>query len=515
MNNQDEFDVCVVGSGFGGTLAAQRFVEAGSRVLMLERGDWVRRGPHNWAPDGTGDTTPYYNRESAYRVVEGGNQPSMGAYNCVGGPSVFYGGVSLRFREADFAPPASIVGEAGAAWPLDYAELAPYYDQAERLLDVAGQAGDDPTEPARAAAYPQNAAPLSEVSAKLAAAGAQLGLKPFRLPLAINYRAGERACQLCSTCDTYACAVSAKNDLASTLIPALQRRGMQLRPNSVVVRLICEGKRLVAAEVKDRVSGKASQVRARFFVLAAGALASPLLILASGLDKINPAGNYVGRFLMRHANAIVFGLFPRLPGRLDTFHKQIGFHDFYFGGGAGLAADKAGALQQIHSPPVALVKLHLGAVIGAMLSPLARRMTGLLAIAEDQPNVANHVRLSSDVRDRFGLPQLEIEHRYSPRDLAALKLLTATAKRILRKSGALLFYTHHIRTFSHAVGTLRMGNDASKAPLDAFGMFRGVENLLVSDGSVFPTAAAVNPSLTISALALRAADRAVRQGVVR
>lgn len=508
-----EADICVIGSGFGGTMAAARFVEAGYRTTMVERGDWVARGPHNWAPDGTGDTTPYYNRESAYRVVAGGNEPSMGAYHCVGGPSVFYGGVSLRFRERDFEPPADIVDDSGAAWPLDYAELSPYYDEAERRLDVAGAGGEDPCEPQRSGGYPQAPTGVSEVSQAIATAGQSLGLRPFRLPLAINYREGVRACQTCATCDTYACAVSAKNDLASTWIPALQQQDLALLTNTVAVRFERDGSKVTALHAKARHTGDDVAIRAKAFVLAAGALASPHLILASGLDSVNPAQSAVGRYLMRHINAIVFGLFPRLPGRLDTFHKQIGFHDFYFGHPDGLGPkDKLGALQQIHSPPVALVKMHLPAGIGTLMSPLAKRMTGLLAIAEDRPQAQNHVRLSAGVNDRFGLPQLDIEHRYAPRDLAAIAILAKQAKRILGRAGARLFYTHHIRTFSHACGTLRLGATAETSPVDADGRFRGLDNLLVTDASVFPTSAAVNPSLTISALALRAAEHAVRDG---
>jgi choline dehydrogenase-like flavoprotein len=216
---------------------------------------------------------------------------------------------------------------------------------------------------------------------------------------------------------------------------------------------------------------------------------------------------------MRHVNAIVYGLFPRPPGRVDAFHKQIGFHDFYFGHPDGDGpAGKLGALQQIHSPPVALVKHHLPRGVGALLSPLARRMTGLLAIGEDQPNDGNRVRLSTTAVDRFGLPQLEITHRYSARDLSVIKVLIRQAKRILGEAGASVCYTHDVRTFSHALGTLRMGTSAEAAPVDPLGRFRGLDNLLVTDGSVFPTSAAVSPSLTIAALALRAADTAVRQG---
>ena len=149
--------------------------------------------------------------------------------------------------------------------------------------------------------------------------------------------------------------------------------------------------------------------------------------------------------------------------------------------------------------------MHVG-TIGALLGPLARRMTGLLAMAEDQPQQQNGVRLNHTVTDGFGLPQLLIHHTYTSRDLSVLNILAKEAKRILRFAGARLFYTHHIRTFSHACGTVRMGREPKQNPADECGGFRGLQNLTISDASLFPTSAAVNPSLTISANALRIGD---------
>jgi len=106
-----ECDAVIVGSGFGGTMAAHELLRAGARVVMVERGDWVRRGPHNWAPGAVGTLTPHYSLDTPYRVLEGGEAPVMGAFTCVGGPSVFYGGVSLRFRTDDFAPAPEIEEE--------------------------------------------------------------------------------------------------------------------------------------------------------------------------------------------------------------------------------------------------------------------------------------------------------------------------------------------------------------------------------------------------------------------
>ncbi|MCB0286733.1 MAG: GMC family oxidoreductase, partial [Calditrichaeota bacterium] len=173
------FDAIIIGSGFGGSMLASVLVNAGQNVLMLERGDWVKRGAHNWAMNASVDLTPHYSFDTPMRVREGGNKDIMGNYACVGGPSVFYGGVSFRFREKDFEPPPEIVGDSGAEWPITYADLEPYYSRAEQMLDVAGADSADPSAPPRSAPFPQNPDRLSTISEKVKSSAESLGLSPF------------------------------------------------------------------------------------------------------------------------------------------------------------------------------------------------------------------------------------------------------------------------------------------------------------------------------------------------
>lgn len=510
LRRSEAWDAVVVGSGFGGTMAAQALVHAGWRVLMIERGDWVRRGPHNWAPQGVGPLTSSYSLETPYRVLAGGERERIGAFECVGGPSVFYGGVSLRFRERDFEPAPEIAGASGARWPFGYDELEPHYAKAETLLGIAGEAGGDPTEPPRSGPYSHPPAALAPTSRRIWEAARSLGLRPFRLPLAFNHARtnGRAPCAACSTCDLFACAISAKNDLATAVLPGLLARGMGLRPRTVAVRLVADSGRVHALECVERDTGRRVSVEAGAFVLAAGALASPHLILASGLGALSPARAAIGRYLMRHQNVIVAGLFPRRPDPENQFHKQVGIHDFYFGHPeAGGPPGKLGGIQQLPTPPPELVKAHLPPGVGRAVAPLLSHVTGLLVMAEDQPRAENGVAIDPTQRDRFGLPQLMVSHRPSGRDVAAGEALVRQARRVLHRAGAVVTRLQPIRTFSHAVGTLRLGDDPASAPLDASGRFRGLENLYVSDASAFPTSAAVNPSLTIAALALRLGER--------
>ncbi len=499
-----EYDAVVIGSGFGGTMAALGLVAAGWRVLMLERGGWVERGPQNWRADGAFTMTPHYAPDSAYRVLQGRRWADQRLCTNVGGPSVFYGGASFRFRERDFEPAPEIVGASGAAWPLDYDALEPFYTEAERLIAVAGAAGEDPTEGHRSAPYPHPPARLAAASRMIADAARSLGLHPFRIPLAI----AERGCQACITCDAFACAVSAKNDLATRVIPGLLADGMELRADAVAVRLVAEGDRISAVECADRRTGERFTVRAGTVVVAAGALATPHLLLASGLERMNPAGGVVGRYLMRHCNAMTYGIFPRRPNPANEHHKQVAIHDFYWGDDAsGAPAGKLGNLQQVMTPPAGLLAHVLPKPVADALAPAVAHLTGLLSVAEDQPRDTNGVRIDPSAMDAFGLPKLIVEHHYTPRDLAARRALVRRAKQILRKAGAWGTVTWKVSTFSHAVGTVRMGADERTSALDEDCRFRGLENLYVTDGSVFPTSAGVNPSLTIAANALRVGRR--------
>ncbi len=525
MNGRPEYDAIIIGSGFGGACTADVLVRAGKRVLMLERGDWVPRGPHNWEPDGSLDLTPYYSKETPYEVAPGSDSTvslldrlvtgrtkakEVGGYYCVGGPSVFYGAVSLRLRTEDFEPAAEVCGDSGAEWPYGYEEIEPYYAAAERLLGVAGVAGEDPTEPPRSSPYPAVPDELSDTSRMIAAAAERLGLRPFRLPLAINYEATDAraGCVACTTCDSFACAIGAKNDIATRVLPPLLDAGLELRPATVVKRLVRQGSRINGVECVDRASGEALVFHAEQIVLAAGALASPLLLLASGLEQVNPGGNVVGRYLTRHSNAIEFGLFRSHVNPRQQFHKQLGFHDFYFG--HTLVSDppgKLGGIQQLQSPPVGLVRAHLpsvvGGIVGALLIP---RSTGLLVMAEDEPRSDNRVTIKRSPPDRFGLPRAVIQHAYTERDLAARDALLGQSRRILREAGAIWTHSHYIHTFSHAAGTVRMGNDPATSALDAHCRFRGIDNLRVVDASFIPAAGGLNPSLTIAANALRVGE---------
>ena len=497
------YDAIIVGSGPGGALAAAGLVAAGARVLMIERGTWVARGPDNHLPGAIAMLSPHYSTATPYAADTDAGRHLAGAFHCVGGQSVFFGAVAFRYRASDFAPDAGASG-SGARWPFGYAELEPWYREAERLMGVSGDAGADPTEPPRSSGFPQESPPLSPAGQRLHDAARRLGLRPFRPPLAVMRPGGQRpACVGCDACNGHACAVSAKGD-ASTVVAGLLGLGLELWTRTAVVRILSEGGRVTGVETVKPGGGSARRVYADNVILAAGALATPHLILASGLHTHNPGARVVGRYLTRHCNAVVCGVFADAPGGGRMSYKEFAVHDFYHARHPGLGP--LGSIQQ-EAVPAAMLEHELPPA----LRPLGRRilphLAALIVMTEDEPVQANRVALDRRQVSAIGLPGLRIHHRYTPRDLGRRQLLIAEARRILAEAGAIASVWRPIDTFSHALGTVRMGVDPSTSALDGDGRFRGFANLYVADGSALPTSAAVNPSLTIAAHALRLASR--------
>jgi choline dehydrogenase-like flavoprotein len=190
---------------------------------------------------------------------------------------------------------------------------------------------------------------------------------------------------------------------------------------------------------------------------------------------------------------VVLGAFARSPNPARVFDKQVALFDHYA---------EAGCIQQM-TPPVGLVRAYFPALLRAPAAAFIRHASWLLVIAEDQPRRSNGVSVDWSDVDSCGLPRLRVHHEYSPADESRAALLVDRSKQVLRDAGALFSIVHSIETWSHALGTVRMGVDAATSPLDGAGRFRGVDNLFITDGSALPRSAGVNPSLTIAANALR------------
>ncbi len=488
-------DVIVVGSGAGGATFAHACAQAGKSVLLLERGQ--SHFPNGVAQDERAmllDKKPYDDRE----VAVNGSPRRLYMGGVVGGGTSLYGAALLRPSRDDFHPGkwyGDRIPRPIWDWPIGYDDLAPFYSRAEQLYRVAG-ARDESLAPLEQPpdGFPGQPLSLHPINQRLIAANRTRGLRPFRLPLAID----PARCLRCAECAGYLCPTGARSSSAH-LVDRAVAAGWQLQVRHCVEaeRLVLNGKNEIdGLGLLDRVTGERRVVRARRYVLAAGAIGSPLLLLRSGVNH-----PLVGRHYMVHLSPIVVGVFPWAIGSDETFVKQVGFADYYFG--ARGFPHKMGLVQSLPVPGPLMTAKMAPLLPRRLQGFLRRRMLPLAGIVEDLPDAANRVSCGDD-----GRPHLR--HRFGRYDLERGRQLRRYMGRILRHTGAAVCISRDFASdehVAHQCGTLRFGDDPAHSVLDADCRMHRHPNVFVVDGSFFPTSLGVGPALTIMANALRVARK--------
>ncbi len=516
MTIKSSYEYIIIGSGFGGSLAAYNLAKAGKEVLIIERGKWVVRDDSCW------DEVKlhlkdhlYRNRIPFYVDQKKGKTEEMWADDTVGGMSTFYGCVSFRMRDDDFTgSPSADSGkrDKNHSWPYGYNELAPFYDDAENLLGIAGVAGQDISEPKRDTDYlhhpPEK---LSSPSQRIWTAAKELGYHPFMLPMAINFSGnyGKNKCILCSTCDHYLCKIEAKNDLSVTVLPKAIEAGAVLLPNTRTLKINGTWDSAESVDIIDQETGFKQTISCKNLIVAGGALSSPHLLLSSGIGT--DRNSVIGKYLFRHANGVVAGILPKKSNPENTLQKQVGISDFYFGDPNKKRFPEGvwGMIQDVSSVGKGVIKENAPLGFKNIAGCISDYLINLMCMAEDIPQRENMVSLKSKKTDKYGMPQMMVHHRYHKRDIKARNALYHEAKRILLAANAIPVYTMPFDTFSHAMGTCRMGAKRKYSAVNPECRVWGYDNLYVIDASVMPSGGSVNPSLTIAALALKASKEMV------
>ena len=487
--------VVVVGSGMGGGTAAWALAQRGIDVLVVERGEAIPKEAANLSP-----REVFINRryKPAETWLDGttGKPFHPGVHYVVGGNTKVYGASLPRFRESDFGRVEHHEG-ISPAWPFSYADLEPYYCQAEALYRVHGTTGEDHSEPWRSQPFPFPALAHEPYVADLAERLRGAGVTPSSTSMGVDLRPGG-SCIRCATCDGFPCAFDAKGDSeACALRPALQTGKVRLLTGTKVTRICTDDAPGVVSHVEAEGPQGPVRIVGDRYVIAAGAANSAALLLASA-NADHPGGlanssDQVGRNFMMHNNAHIACM--DLNRRNDVvFQKTLQVNDWYHDGGDG---KPLGTLQMLGKVQGIMIKSWATAMPLIALDVFANRSVEWLVMTEDLPHPDNRVTLTADGT---------IQVTRKAVGTSTHGTLLRRAKRLMRKVGYDIIGVQpfDISMNSHMCGTLVGGEDPATSVLDPYCRTHDVENLWVLDSSFFPSSAAMNPALTIAAAALRA-----------
>ncbi|WP_406586677.1 GMC family oxidoreductase [Asaia lannensis] len=503
----ESVDFVVIGTGAGGGPLIARLAEMGYSVIGFDAGAYFRP-LEDFASDETSQSQLYWTDE---RLVDGANPIKMGSNNsgkAVGGSTVHFAMVSLRFRPEWFQARTKL-GYA-VDWPLDWREMWSYYDKAERDLAIAGPVSY-PWGPKRPR-YPYRAHEIGSAGEWLARGAEAMGYRWSETPLATVSapRGDSPSCVYRGFCRV-GCSTNAKQSQLVTYIPRALKAGAEIRDLAMVSRIETDSRGL-ATGVHYHREGKWHFQRAKQVIVAGYAIETPRLLLNSATDRFpdglaNRSG-YVGRNLMVQSNQAVYGRMKEMvrwnkgpPSLTLTEHWNYEDKKDFFGGYCWMAQ---GPLPLEWSSAVSSSRGMWGEALRQKMMDYNHQV-GLKMVGEMLPSMENRVTLA-DEKDQYGLPITRITYGWQDNDKVMIQHALGEMQRSLELIGAQDIWRQENDT-NHLAGTARMGFSAENSVVDADCRSWDVPNLWICDGSIFPTVGGVNPSLTITAIALRTADR--------
>jgi choline dehydrogenase-like flavoprotein len=532
----DEVDFVIIGSGAAGGILAKELSTNGFRVVVLEQGPYLTEADythneikvlgedlltnHPKLQPTTFRKTPQDKAKQQRALVYG---------RSVGGTSVHFTANFWRFHEIDFIERSKVGTIPGANlvdWPIQYADLEPYYTKVEWEIGVSGLAGASPFDPPRSKPYPMPPLPVKSSGVIFERAARQLGWNPFPAPMAIlsQPRPGRSACMNCGFCLSFGCEVGAKSSSLVAAIRVAERTGRcEIRPDSYVHRIETDARgRAIGARYFDKDKNTHLQKAKGVIVCANGAETPRLLLMSANAQFPNGLANnssgVVGKNLMLNSSAISLGVFEHPLNDYKGFAVSRILHDFYeldaqkvgFCGGGGLDArfDATPIGFALNSLPPDTPKWG-----SAFKKTLAQNFTRTMEVFSHGTSLAreeNSFSLDPELKDAWGLPALRLTYKDHPDDLKLAKWLNDRALELLDAAGATKKWSYPIteQEFAvHLLGTCRMGNDPKTSVINTDHRTHDVKNLFLCDGSSFVTSGRGQPTMTIEALAFRAADR--------
>jgi choline dehydrogenase-like flavoprotein len=518
-------DVVIVGAGASGAAVAWSLADAGYAVVCLEQGGWVspQTLPHfqqDWElrrlTDFNADPNVRGLRED-YPVNEADSTFSPLMYNAVGGSTIHWSAHFPRYHPSDFRV-RSLDGD-GDDWPLTYDELEPFYDLNDRMIGIAGLTGD-PSQPARSARQtpPLPLGPLGEAMAR---GFDRLGWHWWPSDSAILAQPlnGRPACNNCGPCDV-GCPTGARSSADVTYWPLALRLGVELRTGCRVREITVDEHGRARGVLYYDASGALHEQRAPLVIIAANGVGTPRLLLNSRSrhfpDGLANRANMVGKCLMFHPFATASGV---LPEPVDSYQGPIGCsifsHEHYetdesrgfIRGFMMQVVRETGPLNEALGGATA-TRVPWGSGHHAAFAARFGHVVNMGLMGEDLPELVNEVTLDPTLTDSDGIPAPLVRYRLSENSVRMMEYAARKATEALEAAGASQVFIRNPLKQSgwHLLGTCRMGDDPASSVVDRWGRAHDVPNLFIVDGSLMVTSAAVNPTSTIQALALRTAD---------
>lgn len=508
-----DWDAIVIGTGIGGGVAGWRLAERGLNVLFLEQGPAGYRAEQTVLNPDMFDPVARQVRGAwptpMQARIDGRDSTFFGPIGGgVGGSSVFYAATLERPAPHDLDVSADRAHPTGG-WPVSFAQMAPYFDQAEDQFHVAGDPDPLAALPSKSLRDP---AQMSAADEALKSRLSANGLHPYQLHAALRRVEG------CKNCLGFKCPKRCKMDGRSAGVePALDTGRAMVLDRCAVRRLIAEDGRVTGVQAER--DGQAVTFKAPIVVLAAGAFGSPRLLLASHEGGLANGSGMVGRNLMFHLNEMI-AVWPGKSVAAGGSGKALGFRDLYHVEGDRLGMVQAMGIEVSYGEIVHYLNQLLDRSVLRRIKPLKQltRIPALIAaklfgtaqvfvgLMEDLPYPENRVVLDPDDPDA-----IRFEYVISDEMRARRRKFRRLIRAAFKGQRRMFLGFQPELNFGHPCGTLRFGTDPRTSVLNADCRAHDLDNLYVTDASVFPTSMGVNPSLTIAANALRVADRIADQ----
>ena len=529
-------DFAIIGSGSAGGILAKELSVAGFDVVVFEQGPYRRAQDFTHdeysvlfnsellggGPEVSGQTF----RHDGSEVAKSPREPVIRYAQTVGGSSVHFTANFWRFRPVDFKERSllgPISGTNFADWPITYEELEPYYTKVDWEIGVSGTPG--PFDAPRSRPFPMPPLPIKSSGVLLEKAAKELGLHAQVEPLAILSQPhnGRAPCIKCGYCMFFGCEVGAKSSTLATMIPLAEASGhCEIRAESAVFRIETDGNGRASEVLYYDAAGNERAQKVKAVIVSANGAETARLLLSSASER-HPDGlanssGFVGRNLMFNAHSAVDGIFEHPLNDYKGAQVSRIIHDFYetdeqrgfYGGGS------------IDARPLWAATPIFHALLGMppdvpnwgrkFKEEMAHNFTRQMSIVGATTSLAvdrNNITLDPKNTDKWGRPAIRTTYRDHDDDLAMAKFLQDRASELFDAAGATKSWRHPIHPTNggeHLLGTCRMGDDPATSVVDKHHRSHDIPNLFICDGSSFVTSGRGQPTMTIMALAFRAAD---------